>query len=268
MARILGCCTMTVKRALATLEAAQLVRRETTAEGRVRTGIVVTWDGVEHRCSTERMALEHPRSRGGTSPFQGVEHRCSTNQSPIQSEISDADRSSLGGEEDPASRVASGPEAAAYLRACIEAGRKGLQPPPPPAPAEPARASQDEPTPPALPYSAPVADRPATAKPAASTTTIPNVDQRKAEVGRGETPRHARCMTAVTPRPESGFRNRGTVSHPVPTVPASDVMATVRRMVGGLAEGLKAEDVGRRRVGPKRLAAQLAELRRRHGSGK
>lgn len=50
-----------------------------------------------------------------------------------------------------------------------------------------------------------------------------------------------------------------------PTVPADVFVPSVGRMVAALGERLKAESVGRRRVGPKRLAAQLAEVRRRHG---
>jgi hypothetical protein len=44
-----------------------------------------------------------------------------------------------------------------------------------------------------------------------------------------------------------------------------DATAEVGRMVKALGERLKSDDVGRRRVGPAKLARQLAELRRRHG---
>ncbi len=121
------------------------------------------------------------------------------------------------------------------------ANTQGQAPPPPPVPAEAVRAPQDgASTQPGL-SSVPVADRPATAKPAASPSTI-----------RREEPRR-QPTTNVTP---------------VPCVPPDDVLAMVARMTRGLAEGLKAEDLGRRRVGPAKLARQLAELRRRHGRRK
>jgi hypothetical protein len=241
MGRILGRCSMTISRALGRLQTAGLIVRDLIAGGRVRTGIVVTWEAAQPGRLTEHCTVRRERLTGSTSAPKGVRRERLTDQSPTQSEISDAGRSSLRGEEDPeaAALFASlGP--AAYLRAMIAKGKAEAagKPAPAPTPSEAVKAPQGDPTPPALPYSVPVADRHATAKPAASPATI-----------RREEPRQV-PRTAVVP---------------VPMVPASDVMATVRRMVGGLAEGLKAEDVGRRRVGPKRLAAQLAEVRRKHG---
>jgi hypothetical protein len=255
-----------VRRALDQLEALGLVRRLFGDSKRIRLGIAVSYSPAEvaqgRATSIPGVAQGaqpgcSPAPQGGCAPRatdllrSGEEHPKTVSRS--------------GWEDDPASRVASGPEAAAYLRACIEAGRKGLQPPPPPAPAKAIQASQDGPTDPPAPIPAPAADRPATAKPAASTATIANAAQPKTAGDRTDSTHHAQRMTAANHRPDSGFRPCNTVSTYSPMVPASDVMATVRRMVGGLAEGLKAEDLGRRRVGPKRLAAQLAEVRRRHG---
>jgi hypothetical protein len=258
MARILGCCPMTIGRALAALEAAGLVRRELSHGGRVRSGILVTWDGVQQPCLTERPCVQHERPRGSTSVLKGVQHSCGTNQSPIQNETSDADRPSLEGGEDPeaAALFASlGP--AKYLQAMIAKGREEAaarsagKPAPSPAPAKAIQASQDGPTDPPAPISDPAADRPATAKPAASPTTIRREEPRPA-------PRTVVKSASAAPAAPRTYA-------PTPYVPVDQVAATIARMTRGLAEGLKAEDVGRRRVGPKRLAAQLAEVRRKHG---
>lgn len=241
MGRILGRCAMTISRALGRLQTAGLIRRDLAAGGRVRMGIVVTWQAAQPERLTVQTELRRERLTSSTSASKGVRRERLTDQSPIQSEITDADRSALGGEEDSeAAALFAELGPAAFLKAMIAKGREAAgKPAPSPAPAEAVQAPQDVPTPLDLPKAAPVADRPAMAKPAASTPTI-----------RREEPRQA-PRTAVVP---------------VPCVPPDDVMATVRRMVGGLAEGLKAPDVGRRRVGPKRLAAQLAEVRRRHSA--
>ena len=241
MGRILGRCPMTISRALGRLQAAGLIVRELVAGGRVRTGILVTWEATQPGRLTVQTELRRERLTGPTSAPKGVRRERLTDQIPIQSEISDADRSSLGGEEDSeAAALFAELGPAAFLKAMIAKGREAAgKPAPAPAPVEAVQAPQDVPTPPALPKPAPAADRPATAKPAPSTPTI-----RREE-----------------PRP-----NPRTAVMATPCVPPDDVMATVRRMVGGLAEGFKAPDVGRRRVGPKRLAAQLAEVRRRHGN--
>ncbi len=259
MGRILRRCPMTISRALGRLQAAGLILRELVAGGRVRTGIVVTWEAAQVQDPgrlTEQCTVRRERLTGSTSAPKGVRRERLTDQSPIQSEISDADRSSLRGDEeyDPASRVASGPEAAAYLRACIESGRKGLQPPTPTLTAEPARATQDEPTAPAQPKAAPVADRPATAKPAASPTTPQREEARP-------TPRTAVKAPSTTPAAPRTYS-------PAPCVPTGQAIAMFRRMVNDLAEDVKAPDVGRYRLAPKKLARKLAEVRRKHGFGK
>lgn len=257
MGRILGRCPMTISRALGRLQAAGLILRELVAGGRVRTGIVVTWEAVqvqEPGRLTEQCTVRRERLTGSTSAPKGVRRERLTDQSPIQSEISDADRSSLRGEEEDAEQAALFAELgpAAFLRAMIAKGREAAgKPALAPAPAEPARASQNEPTPPALPYSAPVADRPAPAKPWASTTTTRRVE--------------------ATPTSNTGVKVHSPIPltfSPSPCVPADQVAATVAKMTRGLADQLRAEDVGRRCVGPKKLARQLAEIRRRHPGGR
>ena len=279
MARVLGCSAPTVKRALAALEAAGLIRRETIAGGRVRLCIHVTWEGVDQPRATGQTTVDHPRPRGGSSAIQGVDHLRSTNQSPIQRGDQTGPILPIEGEdaEEAALYAALGP--ARYLRAMIAKGKVEAaarsavkSPPSPPAsaaptpeavvppdrPAEASRAPRDEPAASPAPIPAPVADRPAAATPAAFPTSPRCVEPRP-------TPRTAVPSPSTSaPRPSTAPVASPTYS-PAPTVPASDVMAMVRRMVGGVAKGLKAEDVGRRRVGPKRLAAQLAEVRRRHG---
>lgn len=170
MGRILGCCSMTIKRALADLEAAGLILREFAAAGRIRTGIVVTWEGVEHSRSTERPHLEQSRSTGGTRASQGVEHSRSTNQRPGQNETQTAPILSI--EEDPESVVPDGPTAAAYLRAMIQAGRRGGTQAAQPKPPCPAPSSAVEPPPPAAAYSRPT--------PPAGPSRTPEADAKRA----------------------------------------------------------------------------------------
>ena len=266
MARILGCCAMTIGRALVALEAAGLVRRELSHGGRIRSGILVTWDGVQQGCLTERPCVQQERGRGSTPALKGVQQPCGTNQSPHQSvDQTGPILSSQGGEDDPEAAAlfaTLGP--AAFLRAMIAKGREEVaarsagKPAPSPAPAEPARASQDEPAAPAPPIPAPVADRPATAKPGAFPETPRRVESRPTSRTVVQSP----SMSAPKP---SAAPNAPRSYSPAPAVPPDDVMAMVARMTRGLAEGLKAENLGRRRVGPKRLAQQLAEVRRRHG---
>jgi hypothetical protein len=190
--------------------------------------------------------------------LKGVQQSCGTNQSPHQSVNQTGPiLPSQGGEDDPeaAALFASlGP--AKYLQAMIAKGREEAaarsagRPVPSPAPAEASQTSQDKPTDSPALIPAPVTDRPATAKPAASPA-----------MPRREEPRTTPRTAVEAPSPPPSPRTYS----PAPIVPPDDVMAMVARMTRGLAEGLKAEDVGRRRVGPKRLAAQLAEVRRRHG---
>jgi len=156
LAERIGRTTMTVKRLLAELEAADMVARDMIAGGRVRLAIVVTWEGVEHSRSTDVRPVEHPRSGGGTSPTQGVEHSRSTIQSVPQTQIQTAPiLPPLG--EDPESQVPDGPTAARMLRAMIAKGREPAAPavatappaPPPtpapkPSPAKAAPVPEDE----------------------------------------------------------------------------------------------------------------------------
>lgn len=200
MGRILGCCSMTIKRALADLEAAGLILREFAAAGRIRTGIVVTWEGVEHSRSSDARTVEQACSTGGTSVFRGVEHSRSTNQSSPQSEEQTVPFLPPG--KDPG-EVPDGATAAAFLRSMIAKGKQqptvvaNLQPPAP-------KRTQPDAPPPSV-----------TAPPAG-----PRLDDPRREV---------------------------------------------RVMVDQLAHGFTAGRTGPRRVSPKQLAAQLAEVRRRHG---
>lgn len=134
MGRVLGCCDMTIGRALLALERAGLIARDFTHGGRVRTGIRVTWDALQQPCGTERACVQQERGTGPTSAWDGVQQSCGTNQSLPQS----GDQTGIlplvedpGTPPDPAT-------AARYLRACIEAGRKGAPQPPPPSRVQPA----------------------------------------------------------------------------------------------------------------------------------
>jgi len=215
MARILGCCPMTIGRALVALESAGLILRELSHGGHVRTGILVTWDGVQHSCGTEQACVQQPCGTGSTLAPQGVQHSCGTNQSLPQSERSDGTSSLVGREEDPALRVAEGPEAAAYLRMLIAKGRmKAQESNPEPIP--------DPPPPSPLPVPEPIPPAP------------------------------------EPPTPE-----------PIPPTPRQDdARRTVDSMVGTLAAKFTADLQRPRRVSPRKLERQLAELRRRHGGGR
>lgn len=247
-----------VRRALDQLEALGLVRRLFGDSKRIRLGIAVSYSPAE---VAQGRAASNPgvaqAAQGGCSPAPQVGCApCATDLLRSGEERSKTILPSLGGEEDlEAAALFAELGPAAYLRAMIAKGREAAgKPAPSPAPAEPARTSQHEPTPPALPKAAPVADRPATSQPAASPATARRVEPCTA-------PRTiVACATNVIATPAAP-----RTYSPAPCVSPNQVAAAVARMTRGLAEGLKAEDVGRRRVGPKRLAAQLAEVRRKHG---
>lgn len=217
MAAILGCSTPTIKRALAALEAAHLVRRETAAEGRIRLAIVVTWDGVDQSRSTVQAGVDQSRSGGGSMPIQGVDQSRSTNQSPHQSDHQTGPILSTGEGEDAeqaALYAALGP--AKYLQAMIAKGK---------AEADADARSGGKPVPPPLPCPVPPAP-------------------------------------VEAPKPPTGAS-----PGKAPVVPHDDASREVGRMVRDLGQALKAETVGTRRVGPAKLARQLAEMRRRHAKG-
>ncbi len=238
---MIGRSPATVKRLLSELEAAGLARRDLVAGGRVRSGVVPFAPGVAHSRDGGQTAVAQSRPPGGSPSAPGVAHsRSASIQSPIQNDIPDAARSSLGGAEDAASRVASGPEAAAYLRACIQAGRRGEPMPPPPAFAN----SQN-----AAPVAGPDPRFP---------------DSWNTGDAAGSGPRFVNLDNTGGATPPDGAPPRPIMIHDVPSVPPVAFTAEVGRMVKALGERLRSEDVGRRRVGPKKLARQLAELRRRH----
>jgi hypothetical protein len=133
MGRILGRCPMTISRALGRLESAGLIRRDLIAGGRIRTGIVVTWDGVRRESLTEQASVRRESLRGSALESEGLGARAELIRSPVQSQDQTAPILSQG--EDPESVVPEPAEAARFLRAMIEAGRKGVrQPAPSPAP--------------------------------------------------------------------------------------------------------------------------------------
>ncbi len=147
MGRILGRCPMTISRALGRLESAGLIRRELTAGGRIRTGILVAWEGVRRESLTEQASVRREDLRGPTPAPKEVRREHLTNQSSTQ--VQDQTAPILSTEEDPESVVPEPAEAARFLRAMIEAGRKGFrQPvpsPAPPTPAEPPPQRSEEP---------------------------------------------------------------------------------------------------------------------------
>ena len=64
--------------------------------------------------------------------------------------------------------------------------------------------------------------------------------------------------------PAKGINSPDTPSA-TPTAPPDAFLPSVGRMVASIADRLRSEDVGRRRVSPAKLARQLAVMRRRHG---
>lgn len=216
---MIGRSPATVKRLLAELEAAGLARRELSAGGRIRSGVVpiapdsrvgeITKSGVAHSQATERIGVAQSRSEGGSSSAPGVAHsRSASIQSSSQNESPDGVSQQLVGNNRPVSGTA----AADYLKACVAAARAGRPMP-----------------------------------------EFPDL---------GKTQPTGGCT--VPPPSPKGIPIQDTPA-PTPMAPPDAFMPSVGRMVASLGERLKAESVGRRRVGPKRLAAQLAEVRRRHG---
>lgn len=127
LAEMIGRSVATVKRLLSELERAGLASREMIAGGRVRLGIVPS-AGVAHSRSGDARPVAQEQSRGGSPVTRGVAHSQATIQNG-QREIQSGGILPLGEDAgtppDPAT-------AAAYLKACIEAGRRGVEPPPPP----------------------------------------------------------------------------------------------------------------------------------------
>jgi hypothetical protein len=121
MARILDCCPMTVSRALGRLESAGLIRRELIAGGRIRTGIVVTWEGVRREGLTGQPSVRRESPTGSAQESNGVRRERLTDQSSTQSD--DQTVGLLPAGKDPG-EVPDPATAAAFLRAMIQAGRK------------------------------------------------------------------------------------------------------------------------------------------------
>lgn len=211
--RILGRCPMTISRALGRLEAAGLVRRELIAGGRIRLAIHVTWEGVRRDGPDDRPTVRREGLTGSARALEGLGASAAQNQSSPQSERTDGGDLPSGGKE-----------AAAYLKACVQAARRGE----------------------------PMPEFPDLGKtPPGGHSRIPACPP----------PPGSECGSPPSPK---GIPIQDTPAA-TPTVPPDAFTPSIGRMVAALGERLKAESVGRRRVGPKRLAAQLAEVRRKHG---
>lgn len=225
-----GLSVAAVRRGLDQLETIGLVRRLYGDSKRTRLGVAVAYQpvlGVAQIEQPSRTGVAQARQPGcSASPSGGCARRATDLLRGGEEHSEKVPRPQGRGDSDAALRVASGPEAARYLRLCIEAGRRGEPMPSPPIPSGPAGTPQDAVTSRTAPTGVPAVARPATAKPALSASRA--------------------CSPALAVHPDAASRE-------------------VTRMIRGLAEGLKSPDVGRRRVGPTQLARQLAELRRRHG---
>lgn len=138
----------TVKRHLAELESAGIIRRDTLAEGRVRTAVVPTW--VAQSCTTEQASATQERSTGGSEMIQGVDRDRPTIQTPPSDpSFQTGEVLEVSGGEDPKPTPA---EVAAAMRQMI-AGRFGAalfaQPvPEPDGPEVPTSPTPKPPTPP------------------------------------------------------------------------------------------------------------------------
>ncbi len=255
----------TVKRLLAELETAGLARRELVAGGRVRSAVVPFAPGVAHSRSAVQTTVAHSRTGGGSLPPPGVAHsRAASIQRPFQKELSDADRSSLGESEDAATQVCSGPEVAAYLRACMDAVRRGQPTPEPPLPRQAGRSVEA-----AMAVSSPFAD--SSAAPSDKAGGNAPRDPRGVELAeRGHVPAmgyESTKATAAAPR-ASGRSPGTTVVVPPPPRPwrstpaGSGVVREVGLMVRSLAAATRAPDAGRRwfpAAGDGNRAARRAE---------
>lgn len=223
----------TVKRLLAELESAGLARRELASGGRVRSAVVPFAPGVAHSQSTIQTTVAHSRAGGGSLSSPGVAHSCAASiQSPLQSALSDADRSSLGESEDAAALASPGPEGAAYLRACVDAVKRGLPAPEPPWSLAAGR-SPEAPSPTAA--DSPVAsDDKAPRNAPAAPVTASRAPQAK------PTPATASQLPSGTPAAPRGMTT------PPPPRSRRPAPASAGGMVRSLAETLKSPDVGRR----------------------
>lgn len=121
-----------------------------------------------------------------------------------------------------------GKEAADYLRRCVESAKRGEPMPEPPGPL-------------------------------AGAAPSPAFANRETEPPTGG------CATPPASPTARGVGGIPLSPAPTPTAPPDAFLPSVGRMVAALGERLKADDVGRRRVGPAKLARQLAQVRRRHG---
>lgn len=151
----IGRSAASVKRLLAELESRSLLRRDTVAEGRVRTAIAPTW--VDQERATEQMGAAQDQPTPGAGMVQGVARDRPTIQSPPSEQTQKGTISRLTGEKtEPKPSPA---EIAAAMRAML-AGRYA----PAMFDAEPPPAGQPAPDPRALfrqvGYSAVAATRP------------------------------------------------------------------------------------------------------------
>lgn len=231
--RILGRCPMTISRALGRLEAAGLILRELAAGGRIRTGILVTWEGVRREGRTGSPSVRREDLTGPALASEGLGARAELIRSDIQSRDQAGPPPSIEEDSEEAARLAElGP--ARYLRMCIEAGRRGGGPA---VPTSSPGGGADKPTP--LPTS-----RGMTVSPPASTMT----------------------STAVVPATvDRVVLNGGST----PEVSQDDVRREVERMAGLVFKDARraawGPPPGRRRMTPAELQRQLAEVRRKYG---
>jgi len=104
--------TRTVKRLLAILESHGLIVRELAADGRVRSGIKVVWEGVGHSRPVDARTVGQACPAGGTSVSPGLGHQRPTNSERPQSALSDGEVSLSGDEKTGSSPPLSGADIA------------------------------------------------------------------------------------------------------------------------------------------------------------
>lgn len=97
LAARVGRSAASIKRLLAELEAAGLVRRDTLAEGRVRTAVVPTW--VDQERATDHASTAQDQPTPGAGMAEGVARDRPTIQSPPSEQIQKGTISRLTGEE-------------------------------------------------------------------------------------------------------------------------------------------------------------------------